>query len=203
MDPTVLVLIAPAITNRPNAAKSDSSLNQDASSTLQTLLSRLADGERSACEPAFELLWPIVRRFCERALAGAPEAEDAAQDVLVKIFARVAQYDASRSALPWVLTIAAYECKSYRQRRRRSRVVSETTPDVATPAPDPEQLAIVRDLDAAMRDAVQTLSPNDQAALRAVLDEQRSGAMSATVRKQLSRALSRLRIVWRSRHGLD
>src|SRR5690606_17511304 len=58
----------------------ESDLDRDASCKLQALLSRLADGDRSACDPTFELSWPLVSRFAERALAGAPEAEDAAQD---------------------------------------------------------------------------------------------------------------------------
>ena len=119
------------------------------------------------------------------------------------ITSRVAQYDASRSALPWVLSIAAYECKTYRQRQRRNKVVTGVDCDVAAGSLDPEQAAITNDLETALRETVQSLSPNDQAALRAVLDEQREDAMSATVRKQLSRALSRLRIIWRSRHGVD
>lgn len=166
-------------------------------------MSRLADGDRSACDPTFELLWPLVSRFAERALAGAPEAEDAAQDVLIKVFSRVAQYDPTCSALPWVLSIAVYECKTYRQRQRRSRVVTGVDCDVATGSPDPEQAAITSDLVAALRETVFVLSPNDQAALSAVLEGQRDEAMSATVRKQLSRALARLRIIWRSRHGVD
>lgn len=178
-------------------------MNHTAASTLQALLSRLALGDRAACDPAFELLWPIVRRFAERALGGAPEAEDAAQDILVKVFARVAQYDASQNALPWVLSIAAYECKTYRQKRRRNKVVTGVDSDAIEPSSDPEQTVIARDLDAALREAVQALSPNDQLALKAVLDEQREDAMSATLRKQLSRALARLRVIWRSRHGVD
>jgi RNA polymerase sigma-70 factor, ECF subfamily len=178
-------------------------LDHNAATTLPALLNRLADGDRSACGPAFVLLWPIVRRFTERALGSTADAEDAAQDALVKVFARVSQYDASRSALPWVLSIAAYECKSYRQRRRRSKVTTGGEPDAVDHAPDPERATVERDLEAAVREAVQGLSTSEQFTLRTVLDEQRADALSATVRKQLSRALVRLRIIWRSRHGLD
>ncbi len=122
-------------------------------------MSRLADGDRSACDPTFELLWPVVRRFADRALAGAPEAEDAAQDVILKVFGRVAQYDASRSALPWVLSIAAYECKTYRQRQRRNKVVTGVDCDVAVGSLDPEQAAITNDLETALRETVQSAEP--------------------------------------------
>jgi RNA polymerase sigma-70 factor, ECF subfamily len=122
---------------------------------------------------------------------------------LVKVFSRAAQFDCTRSALPWVLTIAAYECKTYRQRQRRTKLTTTELLELRSQALDPEQSAIARDLEAALFDAIQTLSANDAATLQAVLNEQRVDAPAATLRKRLSRALARLRTTWSSRHGLD
>lgn len=171
--------------------------------SLQALMIRLAEGDRAAFEPTFDLLWPIVRRFAERALGGAPEAEDAAQDALVKVFTRATQFDGTRSALPWVLSVAAYECKTYRQRLRRSKLTQTEQTDVPSRAPSPEQQAIERDLLAALHEAIQALGPSDAITLQAVLEEQPSAVVPATFRKRLSRALARLRITWMSRHGID
>jgi sirohydrochlorin ferrochelatase len=41
---------------------------------LQALMTRLADGDRSALHPAFEILWPVLRRFTGRHLAPAEAA---------------------------------------------------------------------------------------------------------------------------------
>jgi RNA polymerase sigma-70 factor, ECF subfamily len=73
-------------------------------SELQNYLTRLAGGDRSALHPAFEALWSILRRFTRRQLPEA-EAEDAAQEVLVKIFRQAGQFDPSRSAVAWVLGV--------------------------------------------------------------------------------------------------
>ena len=67
----------------------------------------------------FAALWPIALGFARRALGGAADAEDAAQAALTNVFARAAEFDASRDALSWVLGIVAYECRTLRQRARR------------------------------------------------------------------------------------
>ena len=46
---------------------------------LQLSMVRLADGDRLAFEPVYRVLWPVLRRFAERALAGSVDAEDAAE----------------------------------------------------------------------------------------------------------------------------
>jgi RNA polymerase sigma-70 factor, ECF subfamily len=164
---------------------------------------RLAEGDREAFAPVYQLLWPILRRFAMRALAGAPEAEDAAQEALLKVFARAHEFDATRSALPWALSIAAYECKTFRQRQRRSRLTNGIEVDPPSNAPDPEQSAIARDLEASLQEVLHTMNPGDAATLRALLDEQRPKIPGATFRKRLARALLRLKTLWNSRHDLD
>jgi len=64
---------------------------------LQKMMVRLADGDRSALHPTFEMLWPLLRRFTARHLPHA-EAEDAAQEALVKIFRQAGRFDPARSA---------------------------------------------------------------------------------------------------------
>jgi RNA polymerase sigma-70 factor (ECF subfamily) len=78
---------------------------------LQRDLARLADGDREAFHPVFVCLWPLLRGFAGRYLS-APDAEDAAQEALVKVFARAAVFDTRRDALSWTLGIAAYEIKT-------------------------------------------------------------------------------------------
>ena len=87
---------------------------------LQRDLARLADGDREAFHPVFVCLWPLLRGFAGRYLPAA-DAEDAAQEALVKVFARAAVFDARRDALSWTLGIAAYEIKTVRRRRQRRR----------------------------------------------------------------------------------
>jgi DNA-directed RNA polymerase specialized sigma24 family protein len=162
---------------------------------------RLADGDRHAFEPVFAALWPVLRAFAARALPIPAEAEDAAQSALVKVFARAAQFDARRDALPWALGIAAYECRTLRKARFRRREELTREPPEPADARTPEDAAIERDLQAAAAEVLGGLSALDAETLLAAARGERDP--SATFRKRLERALARFRKEWRARHGAD
>lgn len=160
-------------------------------------MERLADGDRDAFHPVFAFLWPLLRRFAARHLP-SDEAEDAAQEALLRIFRRAAEFDPSRSALAWALGIATFEIRTARRRRQRRR---ETSPsDVALearrdPAPTPEATALERDLETTVRDALGALRPEDAETLRQFARGERAAVAAATFRKRVERALRRLRAV--------
>ena len=163
---------------------------------LNEQLARLADGDRDAFHPVFVALAPVLRRFVRRHLDG-PEAEDVAQDTLVKVFARASQFDRERDALAWILGIAVWEVRTARRKRQRRREeslepkASSLRPD---PAPTPEEAAIARALDATLDEALSALSPRDRETLRAYArDERTSGVGAAAFRKRVERGLARLR----------
>jgi RNA polymerase sigma-70 factor (ECF subfamily) len=66
---------------------------------LHDSLGRLADGDRAAFRPVFELAWPRVRDVAARMMANAADAEDAAQSALLKLFERAGEFDPARDAL--------------------------------------------------------------------------------------------------------
>jgi RNA polymerase sigma-70 factor, ECF subfamily len=170
---------------------------------LQVLMGRLADGDRAAFEPIYEALWPVVRRFAERSLAGSPDAEDAAQVAFMKVFSRISELDPRRDAVTWVLGVAAHECRTFRQKQRRRREDPGGGDERQAPGPSPEDSVMAHDLHAAIGEVLGDLAASDAATLRAVLDGQRPAVAAATFRKRVERALGRLRTAWSSRHGHD
>src|SRR2546430_1052372 len=52
-----------------------------------------ADGDRSAIDPLFHALWPIVLGYSTRFLGDSALAEDAAQEALVRLFGQIDRYD--------------------------------------------------------------------------------------------------------------
>jgi len=164
-------------------------------------LTRLADGDREAFHPVFVALLPLLRRFASRSLPPA-EAEDTAQEALVKVFLRAAEFDRNRDALSWVLGIGAYEIKTARRRRERRRETGESPAATPDPAPSPEKTAIAADLDAAIEAALSQMSASDAATLRAfAAGERPRDTAPATFRKRVERGLARLRARWRATHG--
>jgi len=164
---------------------------------------RLADGDRSAFEPLYQALWPMVRRLTDRMLLGAPEAEDAAQETMIKVFARASMFDPGRDVRAWVLGVAAYECKTLRRKQRRRRDDAGGGGPRVDPAPSPEAVAIARDLELAATAVLGTLRAVDLETLRAVMNDERPDLPAPTFRKRLERALTRLRAAWSSRHDAE
>ena len=169
---------------------------------VNALMARLADGDRAAITPAFELLWPVVSRFCRHALGSDADGEDAAQEAMVKLFARAAAFDPARDGLAWALAIATWECRTIRRRagRRREAALDEGSLLVDG---DSESVLAARELAAAAKDALAELDPRDAATVLAALSDDpaaRPAVAPATFRKRLERALGRLRGLLRS-HG--
>jgi RNA polymerase sigma-70 factor (ECF subfamily) len=157
----------------------------------------LADGDRSAFPVVFDSLWPLLLGFSRRLLRDPDEAEDAAQNALMKVFEHAARFDRDGDAVAWAVAIAANECRVTRRKRARAEPIDEKAHHV----PSPENELIERDLLAAAALTVGDLRPADIATLHAAWSGTRPTAMSAGFRKRLQRAKERLRSAWRSRHG--
>ena len=150
------------------------------------------------------MLWPALRRFARHLLPDGAEADDAAQNALLKIFTRASELDLERDALTWALGVTAYECKTARKRTQRKRENGELgLGALHASGPSPEQAAISRQLEQAASEVLDTLRPIDVETLRALMDDARPDVPAATFRKRLERALHRLQVAWRSRHGHD
>lgn len=175
-----------------------------ARSLLNESMRRLADGDRAAFEPVYAALWPAIGAFCRRMLRDGPDAEDAAQQALLKVFDRASTFEPEADALTWALAIAAWECRTVRRRRSRSREApDEHATAVAADAPTPEDAVIARELEDAAREVLGTLSETDRATLLSTVLE-RGGDPSvsgAAFRKRRERAWARLREAWRRIYG--
>jgi RNA polymerase sigma-70 factor, ECF subfamily len=163
---------------------------------------RLAHGDRDAFGLVFDGLWPHVHGFVMRAMPGHPDAEDLAQQTLLKIFARISNFDTGRDGVAWAFGIASYEIKTLRrQLQRRREVPDDEGMDRPAREHTPEEAAIDRNLRAALIAVLGEMTPADRAAL---LTEGPDGSFSISPtawRKRRQRALERLRALWRKRHA--
>lgn len=176
-------------------------MTADADSALDPLMTRLAEGDRSAFTPVFELLWPRAVRLCTSMLKNEADAADAAQQALTKILERASEYDRRRPAMPWALAIASWECRTILKRRFRRREVAEDAAGESAVSHDDEH--VQRQLVEAALEAMGTLSETDRETLIATFWEEAASASGATLRKRRERALVRLRSAFRRLYGLD
>ncbi|HET7542169.1 MAG TPA: sigma factor [Polyangiaceae bacterium] len=149
--------------------------------------------------------WPVLVAFAQRGLGCAPDAEDVAQEVLLKICAKISHFDRARDGVSWAFGIAAFELMSERKRRQRRResAPEATLETLSHATASAEEQLIEQELLLALESALGTLAPADLALLGrgAGVSSASGSASGATLRKRRQRALDRLRTIWRHLHG--
>jgi len=176
-------------------------MNQSEKKELSRHMALLAMGDRGAFETVFTLAWPVLRSFSTKFLGSPSDGEDAAQEALLKIFGRAAQYRPDLDALAWMLTLTAFECRTLRQKKRRRKEENieegSTMNSLKSETNDPEAEILKDQLQKALDDALSTLSDSDRETIMiSILDKDRPDIPAATFRKRLERALSRFKEVW-------
>lgn len=176
-------------------------MNAERRRQLQALMVRFADGDRAAFQPLFDALWPILLAFTARALDQNPEAEDAAQQAMLKVFSRISDFDQSREGVGWALGIAGYEVMTIRkQRARRRESGAAALAGVAQEGANVEERVMTDELRRTVLEVVGELPERDRAALAYAFAGEEPPT-DETSRKRRFRALERLRAKWRRAHG--
>ncbi|MBX2800058.1 MAG: sigma-70 family RNA polymerase sigma factor [Myxococcales bacterium] len=167
---------------------------------LSYALVRLADGDRSAFDHVYATIAPKVDRVCARILGPGADAEDAAQQALMKILVQCENYDPARgTALGWAMSVAIWEARTIKRKRGRRREDPLPTHPVAVASPTPEEHALQADLLCLIEEGMAQLQPLDRQTLQAQLTEHRPDIPAATFRKRLQRAMLRLKtVLWNS-----
>ena len=112
---TPLVVTAPLFAMTAASGRGAGAEHAPPRARIQDWMTRLAEGDRAAIEPLYAALWPVVRRLTGTMLANPLDADDAAQEALLRVYANAAAFDPTRDAVPWVLGVAAYECRTLRR----------------------------------------------------------------------------------------
>lgn len=110
---------------------------------LGQLISRVALGDRNAFSSLYRDTSAKLFSVCLRILRQQAQAEDALQDIYVKIWRRAASFAAGKSApMAWLVTIARNHCIDMIRARRPDPVDIDDAPALADETPDPEATAI-------------------------------------------------------------
>ena len=163
---------------------------------LRAQLIRLKEGDRTAFTAVFDTLHPLTVAFARR-MVGDVEAEDAAQQALLKLFAQAAAYDETKDVAAWALSLTAWECRTIRTRNRRRKEVPMLEVD-SDPVHDPRDDLFERKVIEEARAVLKSLSPADQETLQRAFAGDGCGP---TFRKRKQRAIARLIHAWRTIHG--
>lgn len=89
------------------------------------LVKRCLDGDESAWKDFVDRYERPVFGLCLRMLGHRQDAEDVAQDSLVRAIRNLHNWDTSRSIMPWLMTITANRCRTAIQRRGKRPIASD------------------------------------------------------------------------------
>jgi RNA polymerase sigma-70 factor (ECF subfamily) len=155
--------------------------------------------DRAAFATLFERFAPRVKSYLMRLGAEAPAAEELAQETLLAVWRKAAQFDPARAgAATWIFTIA----RNLRiDAIRRERPAPAADPGALQAEPGAEVLALAAEREGRVRMALNVLSPEQAEVVRLSFfcDEphpaiaERLGLPLGTVKSRLRLALARLR----------
>lgn len=100
-------------------------VGQDTRVDEALLIARAGDGDQAAFQELVERYQGAVYNLAYRMLGVPEEAEDAAQEIFVRVYRQLARYDRSRKFSTWVLAIATNYCIDQLRRRRLQLVPLE------------------------------------------------------------------------------
>jgi len=112
----------------------------------QDWLKRASGGDAEAFERLMAAYEKKVYALCVRMMGGAHDGEDAAQEAMLRIWQRLAQYRGESAFSTWVYRVTTSVCmdairKRSRQAQQSLEALSETGFDPQDDAPTPHQAA--------------------------------------------------------------
>jgi RNA polymerase sigma-70 factor (ECF subfamily) len=155
------------------------------------LLERSAHGDRRAFDEIVTRYGPLALRIAARIAPDLASAEDIAQEAMVRVWRRAAEFDVGRARFTtWLYRIVVNLCIDLD--RRRKPVPLPENLDPVDPAPLAEEAVELEERRAALAGAIGDLPAGQRAALTLVYEEGLSGAEAAQALGITAKAVERL-----------
>ncbi|HLW80057.1 MAG TPA: sigma-70 family RNA polymerase sigma factor [Terriglobia bacterium] len=136
---------------------------------MSSLATRVLNGDHEAYGELYQEFRPRLLGLCQYILGSPDEAEDASNEVFVRLPAALKSYDASLPFSRWLTSVAGHYCVDLLRRRRSERRVIEPAgadqPEPAAPASSPLADLLAQEDQRAVRDAIARLPERYSAAL--------------------------------------
>ncbi|MCQ4162879.1 sigma-70 family RNA polymerase sigma factor [Roseomonas sp. GC11] len=158
----------------------------------ETLIAWAAEGDRLAFGTLAARHLPRLHGLALRITGSAAEAEDVAQEALLRAWQHAARFDPARAKLStWLYRIAANLAVD-QARRRQGQAPQPLEEGLPDPAIGPEEALAARQRQALLAEALAALPPRQRAALALAHDQGLSGAEAAAVLETSERAVEGL-----------
>ncbi|PSH68277.1 RNA polymerase subunit sigma [Phyllobacterium brassicacearum] len=112
---------------------------------ISELISRVSLRDRAAFDALYASTSAKLFGVCLRVLGNRTEAEDALQDIYVKIWNKADRFAvADTSPISWLVAIARNHCIDVLRARKLVAAELDQAADVVEPSPNPEQSAVAK-----------------------------------------------------------
>ncbi len=144
------------------------------------LMRRVAAGEAAACRQVLRDWLPAVHRFALRLLGNAAEAEEVAQDAIVRLWRQAPNWEPRARLSTWLYRVA-YTLSIDRLRRPGMAPLDDAAMEIADTRPGPAAGLLARERTAQVEAALAALPERQKAAITLVHYQQLSGSEAAAV----------------------
>lgn len=169
-------------------------------------LQRARRGDTAAFEALVTPCEPMLWRLCWQMLGSREDARDALQEIMVKAWRALDRFDGKAAVSTWLYRIGVNHCTDLLRQRSLRRVESldslreDRGYDPPSPAEGPAEALEHKERNAAIRQAIGQLPPDQRTALVLFALEHRSyeeiaaltGAELGTVKSRIARAREKL-----------
>jgi RNA polymerase sigma factor (sigma-70 family) len=83
---------------------------------MTSLVARSRDGDRAAADALIHAIQPTIYKLAQRFLMDPADAEDATQDILLKIITRLGQFDGRSQFRTWAYAVASNHLRDLKRR---------------------------------------------------------------------------------------
>ena len=130
----------------------------------ETLMLRVAEGDHAACQQLAERHLGRILAFAARTLGDRAAAEDIAQEVFARLWIHAKRWQPGPARLStWLHRIALNLCLDYSARKREAQL--DDVPEPIDPSKDAATRLHEHQLQQRVNAAMQTLSPQQRAAI--------------------------------------
>lgn len=169
---------------------------------IEELIARVALGDRTAFRTLYRRTGPKLYGICLRILRDRSDADEALQDIYVKIWQKAGRFSPERAGpMSWLSTIARNHAIDVVRARRPAATELERVYDLSDPGQDPETRAVLAAEWRRIEKCMEELDPDRAEAVRKAYVEglsyqelaDRYGVPLNTMRTWLRRSLIKLK----------
>lgn len=124
---------------------------------IDDLAHRAQDGDRDALEALLAAIRPRTLHVCRGVLPHLPDAEDACQDALINVAAKIGSWNGRGRFTTWLHVVAVNSARSTYRRMKRQATPQDPMDHAGVDRPDPRTTSVIAGTRLDLLEAMETI----------------------------------------------